>query len=120
MKGLEKVADPSRVASVASFFVSRVDTAVDAALDADGTAEALALRGRAAVANAKLAYSRFEELFGGAAFAPLAERGGSGPAAVVGKHQQQEPELQGRDLRRGAHRFRHRQHPAGRDSGGIP
>ncbi len=75
LKGLEKVSDPSRVASVASFFVSRVDTAVDAALEAIGTPDALALQGRAAIANAKLAYNRFEELFGGAAFAPLAERG---------------------------------------------
>ena len=75
MKGLEKVSDPSRVASVASFFVSRVDTAVDAALEADGTNDALALRGRAAVANAKLAYRRFQELFSSVAFAPLAARG---------------------------------------------
>ena len=75
LKGLKKVADPSRVASVASFFVSRVDTAVDAALEADGSDGARALRGQAAVANARLAYQRFEELFRGDAFASLAARG---------------------------------------------
>jgi transaldolase/transaldolase/glucose-6-phosphate isomerase len=75
LRGLEACAEPARVASVASFFVSRVDTKVDAALDAIGTPEALALRGKAAVANAKLAYRRFGELFGSDAFAAHAERG---------------------------------------------
>jgi transaldolase len=60
-----------RVASVASFFVSRVDTKVDKALDAIGTDAALAARGKAAVANAKLAYRAFGEIFGGAEFADL-------------------------------------------------
>jgi transaldolase len=72
-----------RIASVASFFVSRVDTAVDAALEksienaaAGGEAERLrALRGRAAIANAKFAYQRFQEVFGGERFARLRERG---------------------------------------------
>ncbi len=49
------------ITSVASFFVSRVDTAVDARLDALGTAEAAALRGRAAIANARLAYGVHQE-----------------------------------------------------------
>ena len=49
-------ADLSTVASVASFFISRVDTEVDRRLDAIGTPEALALRGKAAVAQGKLAY----------------------------------------------------------------
>jgi transaldolase len=49
--------------SVASFFVSRVDTEIDKRLDAIGTDEAKALRGKAAVANARLAYAAFEELF---------------------------------------------------------
>jgi transaldolase/glucose-6-phosphate isomerase len=75
LRGLGRAADPSQVASVASFFVSRVDSAADAALERIGTAEALALRGRTAIANAKLAYRRFEEIFRGAAFAPLAARG---------------------------------------------
>jgi transaldolase len=53
-----------RIASVASFFVSRVDSQVDARLDKIGTEEALALRGKAAIANARLAYQRFEQVFG--------------------------------------------------------
>lgn len=57
--------DLVRVASVASFFVSRIDTKVDARLEAIGTAEALALRGRIAIANARLAYARHKEVFSG-------------------------------------------------------
>jgi transaldolase len=75
LRGIEACAEPARVASVASFFVSRVDTKIDAALEALGTAEALDLRGKAAIANSKLAYHRFEELFGGEAFAANAARG---------------------------------------------
>src|SRR6266508_428297 len=60
---LEAGGDPSRVASVASFFVSRVDTEADKRLEEIGSDEALALRGKLAVANAKLAYQRYLELF---------------------------------------------------------
>jgi len=67
--GLEKLAaragNISRVASVASFFVSRVDTAVDLALAAIGTPEAEALLGTIAIANSKLAYARFGATFSG-------------------------------------------------------
>jgi transaldolase len=55
--------DLAPIGSVASFFVSRVDTAVDAALEQVGTEEALALRGKAAVANARLAYAAYQEVF---------------------------------------------------------
>lgn len=55
--------DLSKMASVASFFVSRVDTAVDKLLEANGSAEAKALEGKAAVANARLAYEMFEKKF---------------------------------------------------------
>jgi len=75
IRGLERRDDPSGVASVASFFVSRVDTKIDAALEAIGTDEALGLRGRSAIANSRLAYRRFLELFHGSAFADLAARG---------------------------------------------
>lgn len=57
--------DLSHVASVASFFISRVDTEVDRRLDAIGSPEALALRGKAAVAQGKLAYRHFTETFSG-------------------------------------------------------
>jgi transaldolase len=65
MEGLEKAAaaghDLSTIRSVASFFVSRVDTEVDGRLDKLGTPEATALRGKAAIANARLAYELFEQ-----------------------------------------------------------
>ena len=64
-----------RIASVASFFVSRVDTKVDKALDGIGTDAALATRGKAAIANAKLAYQAFGEIFGGDEFADLLAAG---------------------------------------------
>jgi transaldolase len=63
------------VASVASFFVSRVDTKVDKALDAIGSEAALAARGRAAIANAKLAYHAYKEIFEGGEFDDLAAAG---------------------------------------------
>ncbi|MFB7508283.1 transaldolase [Streptomyces broussonetiae] len=67
LTGLEKAKarglDLSLIRSVASFFVSRVDTEIDKRLDALGTDEAKALRGKAAVANARLAYQAYEEVF---------------------------------------------------------
>jgi len=68
-------ADLSSVASVASFFISRVDSEVDARLDAIGSPEALALRGKAAVAQGKLAYERFTQAFSGPRWERLAARG---------------------------------------------
>ncbi|HEX5038626.1 MAG TPA: transaldolase [Candidatus Limnocylindria bacterium] len=64
-----------RVASVASFFVSRVDTKVDKYLEELGTRGALEARGRAAIANAKMAYEAFSEIFGGDEFADLRAAG---------------------------------------------
>jgi transaldolase len=58
----EKGIDLSTIRSVASFFVSRVDTEIDNRLEKIGSEEALGLRGRAAVANARLAYAAFEEV----------------------------------------------------------
>src|SRR5438552_2955915 len=75
IKGLERCADPSKVASVASFFVSRVDTMVDRALESLGTSHALALMGKIAVANSKIVYDRFREIFHGEGFAALRQRG---------------------------------------------
>lgn len=76
LAGLEDLAasggDLSRVASVASFFVSRVDTAVDKQLDAVGNSE---LRGTIAVANAKVAYARFQQCFSGPRWHRLAAQG---------------------------------------------
>jgi transaldolase/glucose-6-phosphate isomerase len=75
LRGLARASDPAAVASVASFFVSRVDTKVDQALDAIGTPEASALRGKAGIANARLAYGRFRARFGGPEFQALRPRG---------------------------------------------
>jgi transaldolase len=87
LAGLERRAEAGepmeRVASVASFFVSRVDSAVDAELEkrqADARTEQereriRALFGRAAIANAKLAYQRFQQIFGDDRFARLSARG---------------------------------------------
>ena len=72
---LERGEDVTRVASVASFFVSRVDTKVDKYLEEVGTASALALRGKAAIANARMAYAAFGEIFGGDEFAELRAAG---------------------------------------------
>lgn len=72
---LERGEDVSRVASVASFFVSRVDTKVDKRLEEIGGDEALALRGKAAVANAKMAYAAYNEIFGGDEWADLKAAG---------------------------------------------
>jgi transaldolase len=73
--GLERCTAPATVSSVASFFVSRVDTAVDRALESIGSPAALALRGRVAIANSQAVYERFREVFYGAPFAGLRVRG---------------------------------------------
>jgi transaldolase len=81
IRGLERLVesggDPSRVASVASFFVSRVDTETDKRLEAIGTEEALALRGKLAIANAKLAYQNYKRIFSGDRWERLAAAGAS-------------------------------------------
>ena len=77
VRGLERLVeaggDPSSTASVASFFVSRVDTEADRRLDELGGHDDL--KGKLAVANAKLAYQRFEEIFAGERWDPLAAAG---------------------------------------------
>ena len=76
LAGLEACeGDLSGVSSVASFFVSRVDTEVDRRLADVGSEEALALRGRAAVANAQIAYQRFLATFQGPRWEALVARG---------------------------------------------
>jgi transaldolase len=77
VRGLERLVegggDPSKVASVASFFVSRVDTEADRRLDElDGYEE---LKGKLAIANAKLAYQRYEEIFSGDRWQALEAKG---------------------------------------------
>jgi transaldolase len=78
VRGLERLADSggdlSKVASVASFFVSRVDTEADKRLDEAGKPE---LKGKLAIANAKLAYQTYKEIFSGEAWEALEAKGAS-------------------------------------------
>jgi len=67
--------DLSTIHSVASFFISRVDTELDKRLENLGTPEAKALLGQGAIANAQVALAVFEEVFGGERFAALAAKG---------------------------------------------
>jgi transaldolase len=79
LRGLERLVasggDPSKVHSVASFFVSRVDTEADKRLEEIGSKPALALRGKLAIANAKLAYEHYLEAFSGPRWEFLAGKG---------------------------------------------
>ncbi len=79
LTGLEQAAanghDLSKILSVASFFVSRVDAEIDKRLDAIGSDEAKALKGKAAIANARLAYALYEEEFSSERFAALEAQG---------------------------------------------
>jgi transaldolase len=79
LSGLEQAAanghDLSRIQSVASFFISRVDTEVDKRLDAIGSDEAKALKGKAALANGRLAYAAYEEVFASERFTALEAKG---------------------------------------------
>ena len=79
LTGLEQAkedgVDLSTIRSVASFFVSRVDTEIDKRLDKLGTDEAKALRGKAAIANARLAYERYEKVIASDRWKALAEAG---------------------------------------------
>ncbi len=75
VRGLRRAEEPAKIASVASFFVSRVDTSTDSALEKNGSDEAMAQRGKAAVANAKLAYRRYQEIFEADSFADMIGKG---------------------------------------------
>ena len=76
---------------MASFFVSRVDAEIDKRLEAIGSDEALALRGKAAIANARLV--RAEEEFSGERFAALEAKGANPAAATLGVDRGQESRL---------------------------
>jgi len=75
IRGIKRSQNPHQAASVASFFVSRIDTYVDRELERIGTEEALNLRGKAATANSKLAYHRFHNVFHIKSFTRQIERG---------------------------------------------
>ena len=75
MQGIARCENPSAVHSVASFFISRIDSSIDALLKANGSPEATALLGKAAIANAHLAYQLFEEKFASSTWEALAAKG---------------------------------------------
>jgi transaldolase len=85
------------VHSVASFFVSRVDTEADKRLEKIGTDEALALRGKLAIANAKLAYQHYKEVFGSDRWRRLADRGATPQRCLWASTSTKNPEY--RDVR---------------------
>ena len=123
LSGLEQARDAgldlATINSVASFFISRVDTEVDARLDKIGTDEALALQGQG---RRRQRPDRLRRLRGGARLRPLeaARRGRRQPAApAVGLHRGQEPRLPRHPLRHRPRRRRHRQHHAGEDDGRL-
>ena len=125
ISGLEDLAraggDISRIASVASIFVSRIDTAIDKRLDKLGDKRAAdRLRGKAGIANAQVAYARYKALFSGAALAAFGCIGSEDAALALGFHRRQKPGLQGHDVYRGAHRSRHCGHHSARNDGRIP
>ncbi len=118
LKGLERRLAEGKsldVASVASFFVSRIDTAVDKRLEGTGHDELL---GTAAIANARNAYRSFERIFGtdSPRWDALHHAGRASAAAAVGLDRGQEPGLQGHDVRRRAGRAAHGQHDAAGDA----
>jgi transaldolase len=79
LRGLERFVesggDAARVRSVASFFVSRVDTETDKRLEAIGSEEAFSLRGKLAIANARIAYQNYEKAFSGPRWEALQAKG---------------------------------------------
>ena len=108
---------PAPVASVASFFVSRVDTEADRRLDELGRDD---LQGKLAIANAKLAYQPYLDVFSGARWEALAAAGAQRAALPVGVDVDQEPRVPRRALRRGADRAGHGEHDAARDDRRLP
>lgn len=84
IKGVEKNLSPEKVTSVASFFISRIDTAIDKALEKAATPEALALRGKSAISSAKVVYKRLKNIFYGENFKKSRNRGGKVQKLVWG------------------------------------
>src|SRR5262249_34385775 len=97
MAGLEQAAanghDISAMASVASFFVSRVDTEVDKRLEKLGTPEALALKSKAAIANARLAYELYEQKMDSDDWRALEAKGARGQRPLWASTSTKDPSL---------------------------
>jgi transaldolase len=114
LDGLERARqagrDLSKVASVASLFVSRVDTEVDTRLDKIGTAAAAALRGRTAIANARLAYHHYERMLTSPRWAVLQAAGARPQRPLWASTSVKDPGLPRHPLRHRPGRARRRQH----------
>ena len=124
LRGLERLVasggDATKVRSVASFFVSRVDTEADKRLEAIGSEEALALRGKLAIANARIALPELRAGVLGRAVGGSRGEGRAAAAVPVGFHLDEESRVPGRPLRRGADRPAHGEHDARGDDPGLP
>jgi transaldolase / glucose-6-phosphate isomerase len=128
LAGLEHFAaqggDPSKVASVASFFVSRIDTSADKRIDEKirqtndpvRRKELKGLAGKVAIANAKLAYQHYKRSFAGPRWEYLKAKG----ARVQRVHRHEEQGLQRRALYRGVDRAGYHQHSSAADHGCLP
>ncbi len=116
LQGLEAYdGDLSKVHSVGSFFISRVDTEVDRRLDEIGTPEALALQGQGGRGPGEAGLPGVPRGLLGPALGGAAPARREGAAAAVGLHLDEEPRLPRHALRRQPHRPRHREHPARQD-----
>ena len=91
-KRAAKVYDLHRIASVASFFVSRIDVKVDKMLEEIGSPEAKALKGKIGIANAKMAYQQFKETFNGKRWDFLADKGARLQRVLYGSTSTKNPE----------------------------
>jgi len=129
--GLEQLVaqggDPGKIASVASFFVSRIDVALDKLIeerthqtDHADAGEALdRLRGQIAIANAKLAYQRYKRLFTGPRWEKLRAKGARVQRLAMGEYRDQESGLQRRVVRGRANCRRYGQHLAAVNHGCV-
>ncbi len=114
--GLEQAREAGQrladIESVASFFVSRVDTEIDKRLDEIGTDEAQALKGKAGVANARLAYHALTEVFATPRWQVLADDGAQPQRPLWASTGVKNPTTARHDVRRPAGRAGHREHDA--------
>ena len=115
---VKKGQDISHIASVASFFVSRIDTLIDNQIETKLKTETDAkkkellasVEGKVAIANAKLTYKKYQELFGGARWKALAAKGAQTQRLLVGQHQHEEPQVSRCSLRGRTYRGGYRGH----------
>ena len=130
--GLEDLAarggNLKKMASVASFFISRIDTLVDSMLNdrikntSDASQQALlkGLLGKVAIANGKLTYQRYQKIFSGPRWQALAAKGAQTQRVLWASTSTKNPALSRRDLRRRIDWTRHRRHDAAGDDRCLP